>query len=470
MLTVLCMLTACAQSRPNPAPELAQARAHQPLDTSCLEPYPPPPADAPAQRFEMRVVREGLAAPWEIFVGLDGWLWLTEREAMRITRVHPETGESRVVVEIDHGQTAPNIGLLGMALDRDALYVGHSYVEAPDRQRFKLVRYHYDAKTQRADAPHDLISGLSADGDHASGRLVLGPDHRLYYSIGDQGKNQFAAKCRPNRAQALPTADQVAQKDWSSYEGKILRLELDGSIPRDNPVLAGVRSHVYSYGHRNVQGLVFTDDGHLYASEHGPKSDDEINLILPGKNYGWPYVAGRLDNRAYEYANWSLAPGCEALAYESYTPPPEVPRTPESAWSHPDFMPPVRTLYSVDSDFPFAAGDCVAREPSCWPTIAPASLDYYSGGLASLGESLLVPSLKNGSVFMLRLGTDGAPLCERSQELFKTKNRYRDLAISPDRRTIYVITDDRGFTSGPTQRSNQVLTHRGAILAFQSLE
>ena len=105
----------------------------------------------------------------------------------------------------------------------------------------------------------------------------------------------------------LPTAAQVAAKDYSLYPGKILRLNKDGSIPADNPVLNGVRSHVYAYGFRNTQGLAFVGDK-LFATEHGPSTDDELNLIEKGGNYGWPYVAGYRDNESYVYANYSKAP------------------------------------------------------------------------------------------------------------------------------------------------------------------
>ena len=96
-------------------------------------------------------------------------------------------------------------------------------------------------------------------------------------------------------------------QDWSSYWGKILRIDLDGGIPSDNPAINGVRSHIYSYGHRNQLGLAFAPGGLLYESEHGPSSDDEVNLILPGRNYGWPHVAGHRDDKAYTYANWSAS-------------------------------------------------------------------------------------------------------------------------------------------------------------------
>ena len=94
-----------------------------------------------------------------------------------------------------------------------------------------------------------------------------------------------------NQAQQLPTADQVAAKNWTAYEGKVLRLNPDGSIPEDNPEINGVKSHVYTYGHRNAQGIALGPNGDLYVAEHGDNSDDEINRLQAGGNYGWPYVS-----------------------------------------------------------------------------------------------------------------------------------------------------------------------------------
>ena len=78
--------------------------------------------------------------------------------------------------------------------------------------------------------------------------------------------------------------------DYTDYQSKTLRINLDGSIPIDNPVLNDVRTHVFSYGHRNAQGIAFSDNGYLYSSEHGDVVDDEINIIEKGKNYGWPII------------------------------------------------------------------------------------------------------------------------------------------------------------------------------------
>ena len=109
-------------------------------------------------------------------------------------------------------------------------------------------------------------------------------------------------------------------------------MELDGAIPADNPTIDGVRSHIYAYGLRNPQGLSFGPTGLLYASEHGPSTDDEVDLIRAGKNYGWPHVAGYNDDRSYAYANWSAsAPApCASLKFDSLKLPPSVPAVKES--------------------------------------------------------------------------------------------------------------------------------------------
>jgi glucose/arabinose dehydrogenase len=183
----------------------------------------------------------------------------------------------------------------------DYVYVAYTYDADADPARVsgrtKIVRFAYDPRTHALGSAKDVLTGLPAGTDHQGGRLVIGPDRKLYFTIGDLGANQLANFCNPNRAQMLPTVAQVDKRDWSLYEGKILRLNLDGSIPADNPTLGGVRSHIFSYGHRNPQGLVFAPDGKLYDSEHGPNTDDEVNLIRAGANYGWPHVAGYRDDQ-----------------------------------------------------------------------------------------------------------------------------------------------------------------------------
>ncbi len=96
----------------------------------------------------------------------------------------------------------------------------------------------------------------------------------------------------------------------------------DGSIPDDNPAINGVRSHIFTYGHRNAQGIAVGPSGDLYISEHGDKSDDELNRLQAGGNYGWPYVSGYNDDKAYQFVNWSAAENCEDLTFNNIAPPP----------------------------------------------------------------------------------------------------------------------------------------------------
>jgi PQQ-dependent dehydrogenase (s-GDH family) len=315
----------------------------------------------------------------------------------------------------------------------------------------------------------ELLAGLPGSSDHNSGRFVFSPDDTLFYAIGDQGNNQFDRVCLPILAQVLPTAEEVAAEDWSHYPGKILRMNLDGSIPEDNPVLDGVQSHVYSYGHRNVQGLALSPDGKLYATEHGPKTDDEINLIEAGMNYGWPHVAGYQDDQAYVYGNWSAAEDCEELEFSDFEIPASVPVEQESEWSHPDFVPPLYTFGTVPDDYEFQPEICDPLYYMCWPTIAPTGLEVYTAPAASALDwptSLLVTSLKTGSVYRLALNEDGTAITGDAVPMVKTTNRYRDLFIDAEAGVFYVITDSGSNTQGSFRLPTQALEHPGAILEF----
>ena len=252
----------------------------------------------------------GLENPWEVTWGPDGYLWITERTAFRVTRVNPADGSRHVALVLgDVYQVAVQDGLMGTgpgtrtccaraATTMCTWRTPTMRIQAPGQaRRLRVRRYTYDAVRQTLASPSDVLEDLPAHDDHGGGRLAFGRDGTLYLSRGDQGSNFLQNYCNPIRAQDLPLARDVSARDWSSYQGKLLRLNPDGSIPADNPVLNGVRSHVYTYGHRNVQGLAFGPDNLLYASEHGPSSDDEVNLITAGKNYGWPHVAGFRDDR-----------------------------------------------------------------------------------------------------------------------------------------------------------------------------
>jgi PQQ-dependent dehydrogenase (s-GDH family) len=421
-----------------------------------------PPAGAPlgTEAFATRVVTTGLAGPWEVLLGPDGKLWVTERVGKRITRVNPADGTKTVAVTIpDVMQTVSQDGLLGMALHpdfgmsrgADYVYVAMTYDADPgpaETRRMKIRRYTWDAKAQTLGSQMDVIDNLPAGVDHLSGRLMIGPDRKLYLTLGDGGVNQFTVYCQPIQAQVVPTAADVTSKDWPKvYQGKILRINLDGSIPADNPMIAGVRSHIYSYGHRNSQGLGFGPDGKLYASEHGPSVDDELNLIQAGKNYGWPHVAGYRDDKAYTYQNWSAAPNCASLTWDAIVAPPSVPAATETSWSSPDFAPPIQTFFTVAADYDFKTGNA---------TIAPSGTVVYSSktGIPGWANSVLVTSLIRGVVYRVKLNAAGTAVDGGPLAYFRAEDRYRDLEITADGKTIYAATDPNSTT------------HKGAILAF----
>jgi PQQ-dependent dehydrogenase (s-GDH family) len=442
--------------------------------------------------FTQSVLVEGLNAPWEITYGPDGMLWVTERAAGDVLRIDPATGAITVAGRIDE-VSAPGWqnGLLGLALDpgllqgtgNDFVYVAHTY---DDRDRpadptvadpaspyahfyARIVRLRFDPATGLLSDPVTLIDGMPAGSDHNSGRLKIGPEGMLYYTIGDQGNDQLANWCIPIEAQRLPTAEEMAAGDYFAYQGKSLRLNLDGSVPADNPVLNGVQSHVFTYGHRNMQGIAFGPDGTLYASEQGPKTDDEVNILVAGGNYGWPHVAGFRDDMAYQYAEWSEATvPCETLTFSDIVIDPSVPRTDETAWTEP-MQDPLATLFTVPSDWNFEDPACGGVNYICWPTVAASSIEAYrpeGGGIDGFDNALLITTLKGGSLFRVPLTADGLAAAGPMERYFRTENRYRDTAVRPDGRTIFIATDIDGQFQAPDGGVGDGVTHQGAILVF----
>ncbi|MDI3331681.1 MAG: PQQ-dependent sugar dehydrogenase [Micrococcus sp.] len=440
-------------------------------------------APALSDDFERTIVTDGLANPFEVIHGPDGQLWVTERSTGEVTKVDPETGEQTTILTLDDvlATDGEQDGLLGMALHPDLLergatenqyvylsytYRGEDETDALGRQQ-RIVRYTYDSDAEALTDPEVLLEGMPASDDHNSGRLQIGPDGLLYYTIGDRGNNQDLNACRLNLAQALPTRQEVRAEDWWHYQGKTLRMDLDGDIPGDNPRIDGVRSHVYTYGHRNPQGLVFGDDGTLYSSEQGPKSDDEINELVPGGNYGWPNVAGYQDDAAYVYGNWSAAEGCgEEVPYDAFTIPDSVPQYAEHEFRE-EMVQPLRTYYTVPDGHDFQGDACESSGLwfICYPTIAPSNLDYYADdAIPGWEDSLLMTTLKAGVVFRVEVTEDGT--LGESQELWGSVNRYRDTAVSEDGHTVYVATDSGGLARGEDGDATDQLEDPGAIIAF----
>jgi glucose/arabinose dehydrogenase len=222
-----------------------------------------------------------LDTPWELVFAPDGRLFFTERPGS-IEVV--EKGQRKLWLGLDSVvQEVGESGLLGLALDPDFsnnryVYFGYTYAESkgPLKLVNKLVRYKEDAATKKGVFDKVLLDGIEGNYIHNSGALEFGPDGTLYWGMGERYEPALA-------------------QDLSDLGGKILRLTRDGDIPEDNPFPG---SYVFSYGHRNPQGLAFQPGtGDLWSTEHGPSDEqgccqDEINRVLPGRNYGWPLIRG----------------------------------------------------------------------------------------------------------------------------------------------------------------------------------
>lgn len=233
---------------------------------------PEPPAVAPLDDADSRLggaepstLVEGLAAPWSIAFHDDVAL-VSERDSGRIVAVDAAGGTSEVGV-IDDVAAGGEGGLLGLAVRGDDLAVYLTTSEGNRIDRYRLVPR---AGRLGLGPAETLLAGLPSAGTHNGGRIAFGPDGMLYATVGDAG-------------------DRDAAQDEDALAGKILRITPDGDVPEDNP-FAG--SPVYSLGHRNPQGLAWDDTGTLYASEFGQDTWDELNVIEPGGNYGWPEVEG----------------------------------------------------------------------------------------------------------------------------------------------------------------------------------
>ena len=444
------------------------------------------------KQFRKTVLVSGLAGPWELTWGPDNMLWVTERSGKRVTRVDPASGERSVAITIAE-VSAPGSqdGLLGMALHpellrgsgNDYVYVAYTYVDerkgahptatdpqSPYRYLYgKIVRLIYDKVNRTLSNPLDLITGLPAGNDHVAGRLKIGPDRKLYFTIGDQGNNQLGNFCLPAESQRLPTREEISSKNYVAYVGKSLRLNLDGSVPADNPRLEGVVSHVYTYGHRNPQGIDFGPDGTLYESEHGPKTDDEVNILKPGSNYGWPNVAGFKDGKAYEYARWAEATTpCAQLKFNDLAIHPSVPREPESAFTKP-LAEPIATMFTVPTGYNFSDPVCKGVDYICWPTVGASSVEYYpskGAGIPGWDRVLLVTTLKRGSLYVLPLTANRQAAAGKFSRYFQSENRFRDSAVSPDGKTIYIATDPGGLAEALAGGTTRTMQDRGAILVF----
>lgn len=211
----------------------------------------------------VEVIAKGLEIPWSMDFLPDGRLIFTERGGkIKILDI-----ESREIAELPVASIG-EAGLLGLVVDPVFSETNHIYVYYTYQQESLYNRVsRFTLKDDQLSDEAIILDGIPGAGIHDGGRIKFGPDQKLYITTGDARQQSLA-------------------QDVDSLAGKILRINKDGSIPDDNPF---PNNAVYSYGHRNPQGLAWHPiTGKLYATEHGATRNDEVNIIEPGKNYGWP--------------------------------------------------------------------------------------------------------------------------------------------------------------------------------------
>jgi glucose/arabinose dehydrogenase/cytochrome c553 len=237
-----------------------------------------PPDAALVTPHRTETLATALIVPWELRFLPDGRQIFTERAGrVRLVENGKLLEEPALVVPAAQGN---KMGLLGLALAPDFGQSGLLFLawdKALGDRRFELRMERYRLDGNKLIEPKTIVEGIAANQNHTGCRLEFGPDGMLYMTTGDA-----------DRAEGSQQLDQL--------HGKILRFNPDGSVPQDNPFVGkeGARPEIWSYGHRNPQGIAFQPGtGRLYESEHGPLHGDEVNLIEKGANYGWPVITHR---------------------------------------------------------------------------------------------------------------------------------------------------------------------------------
>lgn len=369
------------------ATQVVDTRACRPQTPDAAPAPSPSPAPAPAPdpeifttgdgiRFRVETVVTSLEVPWSLTFAPDGRLFVTER-AGRVRILDLAASTSELALTLDGVFAQGEAGLLGLTLDPDftqnrLVYLYYTATVSGGGTVNRVVRYR--ESSNRLLERVVLLDNIPAATIHDGGRLRFGPDRLLYVTTGDAN------------------AASVAQ-DLASLVGKILRLNRDGTTPRENPF----GSPIYSYGHRNPQGLDWhPQTGELWAVEHGASGNDEINVIRSGANYGWPRIEGG-----------ASMPGMET---------------------------PVLTYT---------------------PAIAPSGASFYRGQrIAGFAGDLFVATLRG--THLRRLRTDARRVVAHEALVDDRFGRIRDVVTGPDG-YLYFCTNNRDGRGSPVAGDDRIL-------------
>jgi glucose/arabinose dehydrogenase len=345
----------------------------------------------PVEGLKVETLVSGLTTPWDLAWGPDGMIWVSERGG-RISRVNASNGQRTTAGQVPSISESGESGLMGITFHPDFasqpfVYAVHSYLQN-GALRNRLVRMRWDG--QSLGAPEILLANIPASSIHDGSRLAVGPDRLLYMTMGDASNADLA-------------------QDKSSLSGKVLRLTLTGQPAPGNPF----GTAIYSFGHRNPQGLVFhPTSGALYSTEHGPSDNDEVNIVIAGRNYGWPTVHGACDD-------------------------------------------------DVGSERAFCQANNVVEPLATWtPTIAPSGADIYVADLIPQWKgNLLFTSLNGRALYRLTLSADGQRVTAK-ETLFQGQfGRLRDVLVGPDG-SVYLATSNRDGRGSPSADDDRILRVR----------
>lgn len=338
-----------------------------------------PHAKSQTTEYSVETLAQGLEFPWSLDFLPDGSTLITEKPGrLRILR----NGElSDPIAGVPTVYYAGQGGLLDVLVDRDfannqTIYLSYAYGKS-SANATRLTAARLEGNQLKDVEVLFTAAPLKKRAYHYGGRLLETPDNRLMLTVGDGSKYR-------DDAQKL-----------DSHLGKIIRLNKDGSVPADNPWASsdGALPEIWSMGHRNPQAIVIDNDGQIYAHEHGPKGGDEINVILPAKNYGWPVITRGVEYNGETISTLQSAPGMEL---------------PLVNWT---------------------------------PSIAPGGMTWYSGGdFKSWNGDLLVVSLKEQKVRRIEL--NNGKVINETQVLADVRERMRDIRTAPDG-SLYILTDEQ---------------------------
>lgn len=336
-------------------------------------------------KLKVSVVGSNLHIPWEITWGYDERIWFTQRNGY-IKRLDPVTGDVHTLYCINDSYQWTSSGTLGMAMhpefeDTPYMYVAYTFKGKNSEILERILRLTYDNVNDTLVNPTVLVDSITTGTGNYGTRIIIA-ENKLLVSLG-QGT----------------TFERPWTEDVNSdYAGIIIRLNLDGSIPQDNPYPS---SPIFATGFRNPQGLTLGPNQHIYCSDHGPSYGDELNLVTAGSNYGWPLVSGFCDNFPLKTENESCL---KTKAIE-----------PLREWT---------------------------------PTIAPCGIEYYNSDLIEAWQnSILLVTLKESDLRVLKLSSNGLNVVSEFVYLDNAYGRLRDLCVSPDGR-IFISTSNTDHNMG----------------------